>query len=77
MSSINWMISSDVGTVKLPSMFPSTVKVGKATIGLNADGTWTGDRDAFIAALKECVQVQDGVSMPMLWLIAHAISGDK
>ena len=57
----------------VPPMFPCTVKVGGTAIELRADGTWSGDRDAFIAALERQQRDYSGSSMPILWLIANAI----
>ena len=59
---------------EIASMFPSKVKVGGAAIELHADGTWSGDRDAFVAALERQQRDYSGSSMPILWLIANAIS---
>lgn len=58
----------------IPPMFPAKVKVGGVEIELRADGTWSGDRDAFVAALGRQNRDFTGSSMPILWLIANAMS---
>ena len=63
-----------VYSITVPPMFPCKVKVGGAAIELRADGTWSGDRDAFVAALERQQRDYSGSSMPILWLIANAIS---
>jgi hypothetical protein len=54
-------------------MFPSTVTVGTASIKLHADGTFSGDGAAFVAAIAEAKRDHTGTVMPILWLLANAI----
>ncbi len=65
---------SSIFTMTSLPMFPSNVSIGGATIKLHADGTWEGDREAFVDALKNAKQDGTGISMPLLWLVSHAIN---
>ncbi len=66
-------ISTASMTLTEPLMFPSKVTVGSATIELFADGTFSGDADAFCTALATVKQDGMATTMPIMWLIANAI----
>lgn len=72
-SNPNLVVASTVYNLAQPPMFPSSVFVGGASIKLNADGSWDGDGDAFLAALAVAKQDMSPISMPILWLVANAI----
>ena len=59
--------------ITLGPMFPSTIKVDGASITLNADGTWEGDREAFLTAVANAKMDLTGLAMPILWLIVRAL----
>ncbi len=58
-----------------PLTFPLTFGVRDAQITLNADGTWSGDKDAYLNALAEMRApiTSDTINL-CLWLVANAIS---
>ena len=63
-------------------MFPFKATVTSAsgidvTIMLNADGTFSGDEDAFMSALADTPQTTSDYHGPILWLIANAIKAAK
>jgi hypothetical protein len=68
----------EIYTIAPPQpLFPNTVRVGEVSITLHADGSWEGDREAFLTAVRDDAKrdVSD-VTMPILWLIANAIKKD-
>lgn len=68
-------MNDSIAAIAAP-MFPAEIGVGDARITLHADGSWSGDRDKFIAELKEAKQVGYNLMMPTLWLVENAISRD-
>lgn len=54
-------------------MFPNSVTVGDATITIKADGTWEGDKDAFLKALSEAKGDHSPLAMVIVWLVANAM----
>ncbi len=66
-----------VGTVTMPRMFPNTIMVGSVTITLYADGTWSGDREAFLRELAVISMFDDPSIMVELWLVANAIQNTR
>ena len=60
-----------------PPMFPSAITIGEASIKLYADGTWSGDADAFEAALRAATQTGEGLTMPIAWLAMNSIRNSR
>lgn len=56
--------------------FPMDVNIEldgqKVTVSLNADGTFTGDAEKFIAAVKHVHSIEPAMGI-QLWLIANAL----
>jgi hypothetical protein len=56
-------------------IFPYTVEVGGVSISLKGDGTYEGDKEAFIAAANAMKSYgHDGISVAVVWLVIAAIS---
>lgn len=54
--------------------YPIMVSAGDTFIKLNADGTWSGDGKAFLAALATVDLSEHPHPAPVImWLVAHAI----
>jgi hypothetical protein len=56
-------------------LFPYTVSVGDASITLNADGSWSGDKAAFIRNVADVKSWPSyGQDAILMWLVVNAIS---
>lgn len=66
-----------IGALSVPPMFPSNVSIGGVSITLHADGSWSGDGEAFLTALKDAKMDGTVITMPLLWFIANAIRNTK
>lgn len=58
-------------------MFPAAVQIEDVKITLNADGSWEGDKDAFLAKVKDLKVAGDAYTMPLLWLVVREIIRHK
>ncbi len=57
------------------ALFPYTVSVGDASITLNADGSWSGDKAAFIRNVADVKSwPSSGQDAILMWLVVNAIS---
>ena len=54
-------------------MFPNTLNMEGVAVTVYADGTWSGDGDAFLAAARTVRQSGDAVMTMLIWLVANAI----
>jgi hypothetical protein len=64
-------------TLSVAPMFPSEVRANGVCVMLYADGTWSGDRAAFVAAVAEMRQTGEPVSMPLLWLVVASLKAEN
>jgi hypothetical protein len=61
-------------------MFPARFTLvsddgAEVSIELHADGTWTGDRDAFLKAVAHAEDDGQPLDSMTLWLVVRALNG--
>jgi hypothetical protein len=56
-----------------PVAFPTNIVVNGVGIQMFIDGTWSGDREAFLKAIRE-LRGQFGLNGALMWLVVRALT---
>ena len=59
--------------IEMPPAFPRSLTVGGVSIVLNANGSWSGDGDAFLKAVAAHKMSYHGADDLVIWMVANAI----
>jgi len=64
--------------ITISRAFPHTISIDGASITMSADGTWSGDGPAFLAAIKTLKDYPSysAADKMAVWLVARAIAMD-
>lgn len=64
--------------ITISRAFPHTISIEGASITMSADGTWSGDGHAFLAAIKTVKDYSSwsAADRVAVWLVARAIAMD-